>query len=111
MRPSIDHKVLHGMLQGMSRRMFGTWGTLLLGLALTGAGCSADKPTAGDNKVFFVGYVYDGASGARLPKTALSSVSILYGQTNIKVDSEDDGRFVSRDPLPTWRDYTVIIDA
>jgi len=88
---------------------------LFAGLAvlamLTGAGCGTDDAPAGDHKVYFVGYVYDGTSGARLAKSSLTSVQILYGDKAIKVDIEDDGRFLSRDALPTWRDYTVKIEA
>jgi hypothetical protein len=78
--------------------------------ALISVACGGDS-SGGDNQVFFVGYVYDGASGARLDKSAITKVGILYGDTQIKVDVQDDGRFISRDPLPTWRDYTVSIDA
>ncbi len=78
---------------------------------LTSAGCGGDGAPAGDHRVYFVGYVYDGASGARLAKSSLTSVQILYGDKTIAVDIEDDGRFLSRDALPTWRDYTVKVEA
>lgn len=82
----------------------------LVALAAICAGaCDSDSRT--ENQVFFVGYVYDGATGARLPKTSIEKVSIIYGTKTIKVDVADDGRFSSVDPLPTWRDYTVKIDA
>jgi hypothetical protein len=71
--------------------------------------CGGDSHS--DNQVFFVGYAYDGATGARLDKSALNGVSIVFGDKTIAFDIGDDGRFVSRDPLPTWRDYTVKIDA
>jgi hypothetical protein len=79
--------------------------------SLAAGSCSSNETKGGDNQVFFVGYVYDGATGQRLDKTALTSVAIIYGDKTIKVDISDDGRFVSRDPLPTWRDYTVKIEA
>ena len=80
------------------------------------AGCGGDgdgngSATSAGHQVFFVGYAYDGAIGARLDKTMLDGVSILYGDKTIPFDIADDGRFVSREPLPTWRDYTVKIDA
>jgi hypothetical protein len=86
------------------------WTRVAVLVALTGAACGS-KSNAGNNQVFFVGYVYDGASGARLSKATIADVSITYGDTQIKADVQDDGRFVTRDPLPTWRDYTVTIDA
>ena len=78
--------------------------------AIAASGCGkSDK--AADNQVFFTGYAYDGATGMRLDKTALNGVSIVYGDQTIAFDVADDGRFVSRTPLPTWRDYRVTIDA
>jgi len=79
--------------------------------ALMGVACGSKSSGGGDNQVFFVGYVYDGASGAQLTKATIADASIAYGDTQVKVDILDDGRIVSRDPMPTWRDYTVVIDA
>jgi hypothetical protein len=78
---------------------------------LAGATACGSKDSGGHHDVFFVGYVYDGATGARLDKTVLSNVSMTYGDKDIKLDIEDDGRFVTRDPLPTWQDYVVTIEA
>jgi hypothetical protein len=78
-------------------------------VAMFAGSCGGDSHS--DNQVFFVGYAYDGATGARLDKSALNGVSIVFGDKTIAFDIGDDGRFVSRDPLPTWRDYTVKIDA
>jgi hypothetical protein len=93
----------------------------LLGLAAFAAICgvacdSGSKDTTpttkvGDNEVFFSGYVYDGATGSRLTKDQITGVSIVYGDKTIDFDIADDGRFVSKTGLPTWRDYTVKIDA
>lgn len=66
--------------------------------------CGNGAPAAGDNKVFFVGYLYDGATGMRLPKTAITSVSIEYRATTVTAKIEDDGRFITDEPLPTWQD-------
>jgi hypothetical protein len=84
-------------------------GMLLIAALL--AACGGDSSDRGDHRVYFVGYVYDGASGARLAKTSLTKIGISYGDKPIKVDIQDDGRFISRDPLPTWQDYTVSVDA
>lgn len=73
--------------------------------------CSDSAPTGGENEVFFSGYVYDGATGARLTKDKLTGVTIVYGDKTIAFDVADDGRFVSKTALPTWRDYTVKIEA
>lgn len=94
------------MGKGRRRMMVGA----LLAAALFAA-CGGDSNNGGNHQVFFVGYVYDGASGARLDKSLLTKIGIIYGDKQIKVDIQDDGRFISRDPLPTWRDYTVSVDA
>jgi hypothetical protein len=79
-------------------------------LAIAASACGG-KDSHEDNQVFFVGYAYDGATGTRLDKTMLNDVSILYGDKTILFDIADDGRFTSKTALPTWRDYTVKIDA
>ena len=90
--------------------MTGRFRNFLIVAAIAAGGCGGgDSHT--DNQVFFVGYAYDGATGARLDKSVLNDVSILFGDKTIAFEITDDGRFVSRDPLPTWRDYTVKIDA
>ena len=87
-------------------------GLAVLAMLLSaGCGGDGDGAAAGNHQVYFVGYVYDGTSGARLSKSSLTSVQILYGDKTIAVDIEDDGRFLSRAALPTWRDYTVKIEA
>ncbi|MDX2021268.1 MAG: hypothetical protein SF187_13590 [Deltaproteobacteria bacterium] len=80
-------------------------------LAITLAGCNSETPSGDDHKVFFAGYVYDGASGARLTKAQLTGVSIKYREKVIVADIEADGRFLTKTPLPTWQDYSVYIAA
>jgi hypothetical protein len=89
------------------------WALAVLGVVgLGGCGSNAASPDkGGDNQVFFVGYVYDGATGARLAKTALTSVTVIYGDKTIETTIADDGRFVTTSALPTWRDYTVKVEA
>src|SRR3954451_2435019 len=80
-------------------------------MAMVGCGGSDGSPS-GDHKVFFFGYVYDGATGARLAKDAIgTTMSISYRDKVLKVEVQDDGRFVTKDALPTWQDYTVSINA
>lgn len=86
---------------------------LLVCAAVLGASAScgpADKNTD-DHKVYFVGYVYDGATGARLNAGKLTAISLKYRDKVVNTKIEPDGRFVSLDPLPTWQDYSVFIGA
>src|ERR1051325_6170742 len=85
----------------------------MLGLAATscGSNSSSAAPTTANNDVFFVGYVYNGATGAGLAAADLTAISIKYRDTVITTKIADDGRFVSQQPLPTWQDYAVYIGA
>ncbi|HEX4404021.1 MAG TPA: hypothetical protein VH560_04285 [Polyangia bacterium] len=75
------------------------------------AACSTNGPVSADDTVYLEGNVYDGAMGAVLPKTKLTSVAVEYRDTPLKVSIDDTGRFVTLDPLPTWQDYVVTIVA
>jgi hypothetical protein len=87
--------------------------SLALAVALVvSSSCNSDETTVADqHKVYFVGYVYDGARGVRLGKPAITSVSLKYRDKTIATSIEADGRFVTTEPLPTWQDYAVSIVA
>ena len=85
-------------------------GGLAIGaLAAWLCGCSKDE--ASGHSVYFVGYIYDGASGKRLGPQDIAGISIKYRDQTIHTHVEDDGRFVTTEPLPTWQDYTVYVGA
>src|SRR5215207_4753994 len=87
-------------------------GAVCMGLLLGDLSCSGDDSKVADqHKVFFVGYVYDGASGARLKPEQITAISIKYRDKLVKATIEADGRYVTVDPLPTWQDYAVYIGA
>lgn len=75
------------------------------------AACQGETPSGDEHEVFFVGYVYDGASGARLKKEQITAVSVKYRDKVIPTEIEPDGRFVTKAALPTWQDYAVYIGA
>jgi len=87
------------------------WAASALLFAIAQMGCSGETPSGDDHKVFFSGYVYDGASGARLTKGQITGVSIKYRNNVIVAELEADGRFLTKTPLPTWQDYSVYIGA
>jgi hypothetical protein len=72
--------------------------------------CAADSNTDKHN-VYFVGYVYNGATGQRLAPGQITGISIKYRDQLIHTKLDADGRFVSQEPLPTWQDYSVYIGA
>ncbi len=79
----------------------------------TVAACSSDgtSTTVAQHQVFFVGYIYDGATGQRLQSADITGMSIKYRDKVVHAKVEDDGRFVTTDPLPTWQDYSVYVGA
>jgi len=88
--------------------------TVLFAVCLASLSCGEDNsngPAGDQHKVYFVGYVYDGARGVRLDKSHLGSVTIKYRDKTITTEIETDGRYVSKEPLPTWQDYAVTIVA
>ena len=92
------------------------WTAILMAAscALGAAACDSENeapPTGDDHRVYFVGYAYDGATGARLTKAQVPAITIKYRDKVIAADVEADGRFVSKTPLPTWQDYAVSISA
>jgi hypothetical protein len=95
----------------MTRNVLGLAAAATICLGLVSCSDSPATPVGGDNEVYFTGYVYDGATGARLAKDKLTGVSIVHGDKTIAFDIGDDGRFVSKTALPTWRDYAVKIEA
>ena len=82
--------------------------TCLLVAALAVMGCSEDEPEADpatQHTVGFAGYVYDGASGARLTQYTIDGAVRDQKQSG-SIDSE--GRY-SLGPFDTWQDYTIVI--
>ncbi len=75
----------------------------LIGLAFAAqmlSACGGD-----DAGIYVVGYVYDGATGARI--TAYS-LNVKVRKDDIKAKVEGDGRYVVG-PIPPFQDYTVVI--
>lgn len=81
-------------------------------MLLAGVSCSDDDALNADqHKVFFVGFVYDGATGVRLKPDQITAISVKYRDKVVRTTLEADGRYVTVDPLPTWQDYSVYIGA
>src|SRR4029078_8060510 len=49
--------------------------------------------------------------GRRLAKDAVGTMSISYRDKVLNVEVQADGRYLTKDALPTWQDYTVSIKA
>jgi hypothetical protein len=69
-------------------------------------GCKDDDPTGANHQIWFMGSIYDGATGAVLVDY---DISLVYGTTTVKgkVD-RGTGRY-TLGPLPAWNDYGVVI--
>jgi hypothetical protein len=69
-------------------------------------GCKDDDPTGANHQIWFMGSIYDGATGAVLVDY---DISLVYGTTTVtgKVDRAT-GRY-TLGPLPAWNDYGVVI--
>jgi hypothetical protein len=70
------------------------------------SGCKDDDPTGANHQIWFMGSIYDGATGAVLLDY---DISLVYGSTTVKgkVD-RGTGRY-TLGPLPAWNDYGVVI--
>jgi hypothetical protein len=77
-------------------------------LATVGFGCGEEQEAKGDHQIWFMGSVYDGATGQILTGYEISLVS---GPTTVrgKVDGYT-GRYTVG-PLKAWNDYAVMISA
>jgi len=88
---------------------------LAMAALTTAASCGSSSSGGGDSvakhQVYLVGYVYDGATGQRLAAAAITAMSVQYRDQVVHVKIEDDGRFVTTDPLPVWQDYSVYVAA
>lgn len=92
-------------------RFHSSWAAAVIAVhAAMGCSNEATKST-NEHEVYFVGYAYNGATGARLSKAQITAISVKYRDQIIDTVIEDDGRFVTAKPLPTWQDYAVYIGA
>jgi len=83
-----------------------------LSFVVSAVSCDGNSDhSAVQHQVFFVGYVYDGATGKRLTAAELTPVSLKYRDKTIPSHLEEDGRFVTSEPLPTWQDYSAYVTA
>ncbi len=78
----------------------------ILAVGVLTPGCKDDDPTGANHQIWFMGSIYDGATGAVLVDY---DISLVYGTTTVKgkVDRAT-GRY-TLGPLPAWNDYGVII--
>ena len=72
-------------------------------VAAAALGCAGDEETKGQHQIWFMGSVFDGASGAVL--TAYD-ITLVYGKNRVKGTVDAAGRYVVG-PLPAWNDYGI----
>jgi hypothetical protein len=80
----------------------------LLALGSLALGCGEEE-SKGNHQIWFMGSVFDGASGFGVPAY---DISLVYGNNKVVKGTVDPntGRF-TLGPLPAWNDYGVIINA
>ena len=76
-------------------------------LAIVGLGCSGPEEKKGDHEIWFMGSIYDGATGMVVSGY---EISLTYGPTTIRGKVDGNGRYTVG-PLPAWNDYAIQISA
>jgi len=92
-------------MNGYGRQFLAT-AAAMLAVGSFAAGCKNDDTTGANHEIWFMGSIYDGATGAVLYDY---DISLVYGTTTVtgKVD-RNTGRY-TLGPLPAWNDYGVVI--
>src|SRR4030095_17252714 len=90
-------------MKAHGRQVFAAAALLALGGVATG--CS-DEEKVGNHQIWFMGSVYDGASGILVTNY---SISLTFGTTTINATVDaTTGRYLLG-PLSAWNDYAVTI--
>ena len=76
-------------------------------LAIVGLGCSGPEEKKGDHQIWFMGSIYDGATGMVVNGY---EIALTYGPTTIRGKVDANGRYTVG-PLPAWNDYAIQISA
>ena len=76
-------------------------------VAAAALGCGGDEETKGQHQIWFMGSVFDGASGAVMTSY---EITLVYAQHRVKGTVDAAGRYVVG-PLPAWNDYGIEIGA
>jgi hypothetical protein len=76
-------------------------------LAIVGFGCSGPEERKGDHQIWFMGSIYDGATGMVVNGY---EIALTYGPTTIRGKVDANGRYTVG-PLPAWNDYAIQISA
>jgi hypothetical protein len=78
----------------------------LLAVAGSGLGCGgSSEERKGSHEIWFMGSIYDGASGAVLSGY---SISLTYGPKTVNGTVDGNGRY-TLGPLEAWNDYAVTV--
>jgi len=88
--------------QAHGRQLLAAVAVAFVGLT---AGCGDKADPKGNHEIWFMGSIYDGASGAVLGGYG---ISLTYGPTTIQGKVDGNGRY-TLGPLPAWNDYAVTV--
>jgi hypothetical protein len=70
-------------------------------------GCGKDEAPKGDHQIWFMGAVFDGATGQHVVNY---QITLVYGTHSVSGTVDGTGRY-TLGPLPAWNDYGVVITA
>ena len=95
-------------MTAIGRKMLAAVALLAVGLA---PGCG-DEETKGGHQIWFMGSVYNGATGAILSANSYTpyEISLVSGTTTIRGTVDANGRY-TLGPLQAWNDYAITISA
>ncbi len=71
------------------------------------AGCGGDEDKGGNHQIWFMGAVFNGATGERVTDY---HIRLVYGGHEVAGTVDENGRY-DLGPLPAWNDYGVVITA
>ncbi len=90
-------------MKGHARQLFAA--VALLAAGGSGIGCGGSESGKGNHEIWFMGSIYDGASGAVLNGY---TISLTYGPKTVMGKVDGNGRY-TLGPLEAWNDYAITI--
>jgi hypothetical protein len=94
-------------MKGHGRQVLAAIALLAVGGVVSG--CGGGEERSGNHQIWFMGSIYDGATGAILNGY---DISLTYGKTTVKGTVDPNTGRYTLGPLPAWNDYgvTVVLD-
>jgi hypothetical protein len=78
------------------------------GLAAALVGCGGSDTTGGTHNIYFMGSVFNGATGELVTDYTLT---LVYGSHSVKASVDKTSGRYTVGPLPAWNDYGIVVDS